>query len=156
MPIEFVYLAIVFAAAIIWFALLKRPMYEAMLVAFVVLVAALELMGVKGTIAKTPEFLWKAITDSSLYVIIVFIISATLLAKTSVIDDFVALIISLFGRLRGGAGFVAIIGSTYMGSLSGSGPGNVATGGQRGGSLQHHGQYDSSGRHDRHGLCHFG
>ena len=127
MPIEFVYLAIVFVAAIIWFALLKRPMYEAMLVAFVVLVAALELMGVKGTIAKTPEFLWKAITDSSLYVIIVFIISATLLAKTSVIDDFVALIISLFGRLRGGAGFVAIIGSTYMGSLSGSGPGNVAT-----------------------------
>ena len=38
MPIEFLYLAIVFAVAIIWFAALKRPMYEAMLVAFVVLV----------------------------------------------------------------------------------------------------------------------
>lgn len=36
--------------------------------------------------------------------------------------------------MRSGAGYVAIIGSTYMGSLSGSGPGNVATTGV-GGSL---------------------
>ena len=33
----------------------------------------------------------------------------------------------MFGHFTGGAGYVAIIGSTYMGSLSGSGPGNVAT-----------------------------
>jgi len=62
-----------------------------------------------------------------LYVIIVFIVSAALLSKTGVIDDCIAIILSVFGRFRGGAGFVAIIGSTYMGSLSGSGPGNVAT-----------------------------
>ena len=121
MPVEFLYLGIVFAVALIWFALLKRPMYEAMLVAFVALVIA------TGTWAQVGTFVWKAMKDSSLYVIIVFIVSALLLAKTSVIDDFVALILAIFGRLRGGAGFVAIIGSTYMGSLSGSGPGNVAT-----------------------------
>ena len=49
------------------------------------------------------------------------------MSKTSVIDDCIAIILSIFGRLPGGAGFVSIIGSSYMGSLSGSGPGNVAT-----------------------------
>ena len=121
MPIEFLYLAIVFAVAILGFTLLKRPLYECMLAAFIVLVA------VTGSWASIWTFMWKAITDSSLYVIIVFIISASLLSKTTVIDDFIAIILSIFGRFRGGAGFVAIIGSTYMGSLSGSGPGNVAT-----------------------------
>ena len=65
--------------------------------------------------------------ETSLYVIIVFVVSAALVSKTTVIDDCMASILSIFGRLRGGAGFVAIITSTYMGSLSGSGPGNVAT-----------------------------
>ncbi|MBR2824112.1 MAG: TRAP transporter large permease subunit [Clostridia bacterium] len=125
MPIEFLYLAIVFGVAIIWFAALKRPMYEAMLAAFVVLVVVTGFT--RGTWGNTWDYIWKAFKDSSLYVIIVFIISASLLSKTTVIDDFIAIILSVFGRFRGGAGFVAIIGSTYMGSLSGSGPGNVAT-----------------------------
>lgn len=121
MPIEFLYLAIVFVVAIIGFSFLKRPLYECMLVAFIVLVT------VTGTWSDVGTFIFDAITESSLYVIIVFIVSASLLAKTSVIDDCIAIILSVFGRLRGGAGLVAIIGSTYMGSLSGSGPGNVAT-----------------------------
>lgn len=121
MPIEFFYLAAVFVVAIIGFTFLKRPLYECMLAAFIVLVA------ITGSWSSIGAFMWDAITESSLYVIIVFIISASLLAKTTVIDDFIAIILSVFGRFRGGAGFVAIIGSTYMGSLSGSGPGNVAT-----------------------------
>ena len=121
MPIELLYLAAVFAVAIIVFSFLKRPLHEAMLAAFVVLVA------ITGTWANVGSYIWDAITEDSLYVIIVFVISAALLSKTTVIDDCIAIILSLFGRLRGGAGFVAIIGSTYMGSLSGSGPGNVAT-----------------------------
>ena len=121
MPVEFLYLAAVFAVAIIGFTLLKRPLYECMLAAFIVLVA------ITGSWSSIGTFIWKGMKDSSLYVIIVFIISASLLAKTTVIDDFIAIILAIFGRLRGGAGFVAIIGSTYMGSLSGSGPGNVAT-----------------------------
>ncbi len=121
MPIEFLYLAAVFIVAIIGFTLLKRPLYECMLAAFIVLVA------ITGSWTQIGDFIWKGMKDSSLYVIIVFIISASLLARTTVIDDFIAIILGMFGRLRGGAGFVAIIGSTYMGSLSGSGPGNVAT-----------------------------
>ncbi len=121
MPIEFLYLAVVFVVAIIGFALLKRPLHECMLAAFITLVV------VTGTWRNTFTYIWDAMTESSLYVIIVFVVSASLLAKTTVIDDCIAIILSIFGRLRGGAGFVAIIGSTYMGSLSGSGPGNVAT-----------------------------
>lgn len=121
MSAAFLYLAIVFAIAILGFLLLKRPLYECMLAAFIVLIA------VTGTWSKAFSFMLGAIKESSMYVIIVFIISASLLSGTEVINDFVELILSLFGRVTGGAGFVAIIGSTYMGSLSGSGPGNVAT-----------------------------
>lgn len=121
MPIEFLYLGIVFAVAVIGFSILKRPLYECMLAAFVVLLA------VTNTWSSIWTFIWDAITEPSMYAIIMFMISADLLSKTSVIDDCIAIILSVFGRIRGGAGYVAIIGSTYMGSLSGSGPGNVAT-----------------------------
>lgn len=121
MPIEFLYLATVFVVAIVGFSIIKRPLYECMLVAFLALVA------ITNTWGSIWTFIWDALTTSSLYVIIVFIVSAQLLSKTKIIDDCVAIILSIFGRIRGGAGYVAIIGSSYMGSLSGSGPGNVAT-----------------------------
>lgn len=121
MPIELLYLGIVFAVAILWFTVVKRPLHESMLLAFIVLVAT------TGTWGSIGEFIWDAMTEPSLYVIIVFVISANLLTKTSIIDDCIAIILSIFGRFTGGAGYVALIGSAYMGSLSGSGPGNVAT-----------------------------
>lgn len=86
MPVEFLYIAIVFAVAIIGFTILKRPLYECMLAAFIILVA------VTGTWSSIWVFMWDTITESSLYVIIVFIISASLLSKTTVIDDFIAII----------------------------------------------------------------
>ena len=121
MPIEILYLAVVFVVAIVGFVVFKRPLYECMLLSFFALLA------VTGTWANIGVYIWDALQESTLYVIFAFIISASLLSKTSVIDDCIAIILSIFGRLRGGAGFVAIIGSSYMGSLSGSGPGNVAT-----------------------------
>ena len=121
MPIEFLYLAVVFVVAIVGFMLLKRPLYECMLASFIALVA------VTGTWANIGSYIWDALKEPTMYIIFVFVISAHLLSKTSVIDDCIAIILSIFGRLRGGAGFVSIIGSSYMGSLSGSGPGNVAT-----------------------------
>lgn len=127
MPIEFLYLGVVFAICVIWFSILKRPLYEAMLVSFVALIATVAIVTGEFSFAAVWGYIWDAMTTSSLYVIFVFILSAALLSKTSVIDDCIAIILSIFGRFRGGAGFVAIIGSSYMGSLSGSGPGNVAT-----------------------------
>ena len=121
MPVELLYLIVVFAVCIVGFSILKRPLYECMLVAFFVLLT------VSGTWSGIGTFIWDALCEPTMYVIFVFVISASLLSKTTIIDDCIAIILSPFGRLRGGAGFVAIIGSTYMGSLSGSGPGNVAT-----------------------------
>lgn len=121
MPIEIWYLIAVFATVTASFVLLKRPLYECMLLSFLVLVA------VTGTWENIGTYIWDALQEPTLYVIFAFILSADLLAKTSVIDDCIAIILSIFGRVRGGAGFVAVIGSSYMGSLSGSGPGNVAT-----------------------------
>lgn len=121
MPIEFLYLAVVFVVAIVFFCLLKRPLYECMLFAFIALVA------VTGTWENVGNYILDALKEPTLYVIFAFILSADLLSKTSVIDDCIAIILGIFGRFRGGAGFVAVIGSSYMGSLSGSGPGNVAT-----------------------------
>ena len=52
-----------------------------------------------------------------------------LLTKTKIIDSCIAVILSLIGRVTGGAGYTAVIASSFMGALSGSGPGNVmATG----------------------------
>ncbi|MBR6610547.1 MAG: TRAP transporter large permease subunit, partial [Oscillospiraceae bacterium] len=105
MPVELIYLGVVFVVAIIGFSVLKRPLYECMLASFVALVA------VTGTWADVGVFIWDAMNESSLYVIIVFVTSATLLGETTIIDDCIEIILSVFGRLRGGAGFVAIIGS---------------------------------------------
>lgn len=121
MPIEIWYLIAMFATVTVSFTLLKRPLYECMLLGFIVLVA------ITGTWGDVGTYVWEALQEPTLYVIFAFILSADLLAKTSVIDDCIAIILSIFGRVRGGAGFVAVIGSSYMGSLSGSGPGNVAT-----------------------------
>ncbi len=127
MPIEFAYLGIVFLVCIIWFCVLKRPLYEAMLVAFIAMVATVAIVTGEFGLSVVWGYIWDAMTTPSLYVIFTFILSASLLSKTSIIDDCIAMILAIFGRLRGGAGFVAIIASSYMGSLSGSGPGNVAT-----------------------------
>ncbi len=119
--VELWYLIAVFAVAIIGFSILKRPLYECMLAAFVVLVA------ITGTWSQTWSFIWDALKEPTLYVIFAFVISANLLSKTTIIDDCITIILAIFGRFRGGAGFVSIIASAYVGSLSGSGPGNVAT-----------------------------
>lgn len=121
MPIEFLYLGIVFFVAVIGFSVLKRQLHECMLVAFIVLLAVTNTWSMLGT------FIIDALKEPSMYAIIMFMISAELLSRTQIIDDCIAIILSIFGRIPGGAGFVAIIGSAYMGSLSGSGPGNVAT-----------------------------
>jgi len=126
-PIELLYLAVVFAVCVIWFMLLKRPLYEAMLIAFFAIIAVTAAVTGEFSLAAVWGYIWDAMTTPSLYVMFAFILSASLLSRTSIINDCIAIILSIFGRFRSGAGFVAIIGSSYMGSLSGSGPGNVAT-----------------------------
>ena len=123
MSTAFVYLGLMLAIIIIWFALLKRPVYEAVLVSFIALVAITNKWGAVGGYIQT------ALNTSLIYSMVVFVAMSILMTRTKIIDGAIAIILSMFGRVTGGAGYVSVIASSFMGALSGSGPGNVmATG----------------------------
>ncbi len=122
-PSALVYLGIMLAVICIWFLALKRPVYEAVLLAFIVL------LFVTGTWSNVWTYIEEGLTTSLLYSMVAFVAMSILLTKTKVVDSCIAIILSLIGRIRGGAGYTAVIASAFMGALSGSGPGNVmATG----------------------------
>lgn len=123
MPSALMYLGIMLAVICVWFVLLKRPVYEAVLISFVILLTLTGNWGNIGTYIET------ALSTSLLYSMTAFVAMSIILTKTKIIDGAVAIILSVFGKIRGGAGYASVIASSFMGALSGSGPGNVmATG----------------------------
>ena len=123
MPSAFIYLVILLAVILLWFIVFKRPIYEAVLLSFLVLVL----------VTNSWDNVWFYIQDAMqtnlIYSMIAFVALSQILVKTKVIDSCIAVILSIFGRVTGGAGYVSLIASSFMGALSGSGPGNVmATG----------------------------
>lgn len=123
MPSSLVYLGVMLAVICLWFIALKRPIYEAVFISFVVLLT------VTGTWANVWDYFLEGISTSLLYSMTAFVAMSILLTKTKVIDSCIAVILSLVGRITGGAGYAAVVASSFMGALSGSGPGNVmATG----------------------------
>lgn len=123
MPAALTYLAIMLVVIIIWFLVLKRPVYEAVLISFIILLT------ITGTWGHLPSYINTGLKTSLLYSMTAFCAMSILLSETKVIDSAIAVILALLGRVTGGAGFVSVIASSFMGALSGSGPGNVmATG----------------------------
>ena len=123
MPSAFLYLGILLSIVVLWFMLLKRPVYEAVLISLAVLLT------VTGTWGNLGGYIGKALSTSLLYSMTAFVAMSIILTKTKIIDSCIAIILSILGRIPGGAGYVSIIASAFMGALSGSGPGNVmATG----------------------------
>lgn len=123
MPSAFIYLAILLAVILIWFVVFKRPIYEAVLLSFLVLVLVTNSWG------NVWVYIQDAMQTNLIYSMIAFVALSQILVKTKVIDSCIAVILSIFGRVTGGAGYVSLIASSFMGALSGSGPGNVmATG----------------------------
>ena len=123
MPSSLIYLGIMLAVIIVWFTLVKRPVYEAVLLSFLLLLT------ITGTWKNVFTYIDDALSTSLLYSMVAFVSMSILLTKTKIIDSCIAVILSVIGRLTGGAGYAAVIGSAFMGALSGSGPGNVmATG----------------------------
>lgn len=123
MPSAFIYLGIMLAVIVVWFMILKRPVYEAVLISFLVLLA------VTNTWGNVGEYIDQGLSTSLLYSMTAFVAMSIILTKTKIIDSCIAIILSLLGRIPGGAGYVSVIASAFMGALSGSGPGNVmATG----------------------------
>lgn len=123
MPSVLIYLGIMLVSIIIWFMILKRPAYEAVLISLIVL------LFYTGTWGNLGQFINSAFSTSLLYSMTAFVAMSIILSKTKIIDGCIAIILSLLGRVTGGAGYVSVIASAFMGALSGSGPGNVmATG----------------------------
>lgn len=121
MPVEMWYIIALIAVICILFLVIKRPIYECMFWGYALMVI------VTGQADNFFEYIIKTSTDTLFYAIIAFLVLAKILDATHAIDSVVNVIISIFGRLRGGAAYTAVIGSTFMGALSGSGAGNVAT-----------------------------
>lgn len=123
MPITFLYLGILLAIICVWFIFLKRPIYEAVLLSFIVL------LFVSGTYGNILKYIDKALSTSLIYSMTAFVAMSVIMTKTKVIDGSISIILALLGRIPGGAGYASVIASSFMGALSGSGPGNVmATG----------------------------
>ena len=121
MPIEMMYIIALLAVIGVTFLVFKRPIYESMFYGYVLMVI------LTGEYKNFFSYIFKTSTDTLFYSIIGFLVLAKILDATHAVDAIVNIIVSLFGRLRGGAGYTAVIASTFMGALSGSGAGNVAT-----------------------------
>jgi len=72
------------------------------------------------------KFLIFPTTCSLFYIIVTFLVLAYILNQTRVVEKLINLIISIFGGVPGGAGYVSLLGSSAMAMMSGTGPGNVA------------------------------
>lgn len=121
MTSAFLYLGIMLIVICIWFILLKRPVYESVFVSFILLVA------ITNKWTSLFDYINEGMGTSLLYSMVVFVAMSILLDKTKIIDSTVSIILCLMRKIPGGAGYVSIIASAFMGSLSGSGPGNVMT-----------------------------
>lgn len=123
MPVTFLYLGLMLVIICLWFMLLKRPVYEAVLVSFIAL------LFITGTWKNVWSYIDNGLSTSLIYSMTAFVAMSVIMTKTKVIDGSIAIILTLLGRIPGGAGYASVIASSFMGALSGSGPGNVmATG----------------------------
>ena len=121
MPIDLLWIVILIFTIVVTFVILKRPIYECMFYGYIVMIIC------TGDWDNFFVHITKTSKDTLFYSIMAFLVLAKVLDFTHAIDSVVNVIISIFGRIPGGAAFTAVIGSTFMGALSGSGAGNVAT-----------------------------
>lgn len=119
-PLEIFYLVELLVFIMLVFMVFKRPIYEAIA------------LGFPFTIIMTQRYdlFWKYLiyptTSSLFYIIVTFLVLAYILNQTRVVEKLINLIVSVFGGLPGGAGYVSLLGSSAMAMMSGTGPGNVA------------------------------
>ena len=121
MPVEILFIVALLAIICLTFLVFKRPIYECMFYGYVLMVI------LTGEYKSFFTHIVTTSKDTLFYSIIGFLVLAKILDATKAIDSVVNFLVSIFGRFKGGAAYIAVIGSTFMGALSGSGAGNVAT-----------------------------
>ena len=116
-------LLIFIAIAVILNVFLKRDISEALLVG---LVGTALVGGVNA-----PTLLFDAVVDAAqsevTFAGMAFVFMGIVVQSTGLIDRLIAILNSIFGRLRGGAGYVSTLGSALIGLIAGSTAGNSAT-----------------------------
>ena len=120
MPSSFISLIILMAFILVSFIVIKRPIYEIMVLGYIVTIIC------TGRYDVFWKNLIKPSTSSLFFAVVAFLLLAHILDETGVIQQVIDIVLSLVGRFPGGAGYVAVAVSTFMSALSGSGPGNVA------------------------------
>ena len=78
MPSAFIYLAVILAVICVWFMVFKRPIYEAVLLSFLVLVA------VTGSWSNVWTYIVDAVSTNLIYSMIAFVALSQILVKTKV------------------------------------------------------------------------
>lgn len=114
------YLGMVLFIVIVMFIVLKRPMYEAMVIAFLALVIT------SGNIGKLGYYLLDTSQNYLLYTMMAFMMFGIIVEKSGIINDLLEIIVAVVGRFSGGAGYVALLAGAAMGSVCGTGSGTVA------------------------------
>ncbi|MDO4288435.1 MAG: TRAP transporter large permease subunit [Eubacterium sp.] len=118
-----IYLALIFSVVILLFIIGKRPMYEVMFLALVVLLI------VSGRWQHFMTYMTETVGSYLLFTMAMFIIFGTIVEKTGIVTDILDVIAALAGRFTGGAGYVTLIAGAAMSSVCGSGTGTVAAAG---------------------------
>lgn len=103
----------------------KRTCAEGMFIAWI---SVLALSG-NRFLEVAPASIKAGFTASVVFPTMAFCFMSTLMQQTGIITRLVQIFNSLFGRIRGGAGYVSTAASALMGMVSGSGPGNAAVSG---------------------------
>ncbi len=120
-PLPILYIVLLLGIIAVLFVVFRRPIYEVMALSYVLLIVF------SGRFDIFLKYLIKPSTSTLFYAIVGFLLLAHVFGETKVIDKIIGIILAAVGRFRGGAGYVSLFGSTFMASLSGSGPGNVAS-----------------------------
>lgn len=122
MPLALLALGAFITTIVVWNVVIRRNMGEAMLLGLVVTSLF------AGTDA--PQALVNGMIDALdqevLFAAMAFVLMAYVVDRTGLIQKLLAVLNSVFGRLRGGPALVDTAGSAVMGALSGSNSGNTA------------------------------
>ncbi|MGI8306654.1 TRAP transporter large permease subunit [Saccharopolyspora hattusasensis] len=108
---------------VIWNAVLKRNIGEAMLVGFAVVC----LFGGRDALDLAWAGLDEAMSEEVVFAALAFVLMGYLMTRLGLIDRQVALLNSVFGRLRGGSAYVSTSTAALLGGPAGSGSGIAAS-----------------------------
>jgi TRAP-type C4-dicarboxylate transport system permease large subunit len=111
------------AIIVIWNGVLKRNIGEAMLIGF----AGVCLFGGADFLSLAWAGIADALAEEVVFAALAFVFMGYLLTKLGLIQEQVTVLNSIFGRLRGGAGYVSTSAAALLGGPAGSGSGIAAS-----------------------------